>query len=111
MEENTVLIGGKEFKIARITLANNSKMMKTISRKDMQFFNRKDWNGLCRVALEMNFLWKYFHVIPKELKWTKVLLSEAGGLQVDFFSRCKAELEEEMKRLESLGLLKPNTKP
>jgi hypothetical protein len=109
-EQQVIEIGGREFEFARITLANNAKIMRTM-KKDIQYFTKKDWIRFCRIALKMNFLWKWFHIMPKELGWNKIDLAVAGGLQVDFFSRYKEGLEKEFKRLESLGLIKPNEKP
>ena len=105
----TVIINGKEFELNRITLADNAKILHCIGRKDVQFFSRKDWKQLCNVALKKEgVLWKWFGWLPKELQWKKVLLSDAGGLQVDFFAYYKAGLEGQMKRLKDSGIINPN---
>ena len=60
------------------------------------------WKRVRATAFQKNFLWKWFHIVPKEFRHSRMLFNIAGGLQVDFFGYFKAIVSEYEKQLKSL---------
>lgn len=48
--------------------------------------DKKHWNWFINFAIKKNFLWKWFRIIPKQLRYGEIGIKEAEGLLVDFFT-------------------------
>jgi hypothetical protein len=105
-----IIIDGKTFKYNRITLEIGRQSLQWLSRPETSTFKKADWNELCRLALKKNFLWKYFRITPKQLRFKNISIRDAGGLQVGFFALQREEQKEQAKLYKDLTDLKqPST--
>ncbi len=63
--------------------------------------DKKHWNWFINFAIKKNFLWKYFRVIPRQLRYGNIGIEEGEGLLVDFFLYLKVKLLAPLTQSES----------
>lgn len=111
-QREAVKIGERTFLFVRITPNSQKKIMKKFSltlhdKIAQKLFPssavQRDWKKLCRVAFEKNFLWKYFHITPKELRSKNISLKLVGEIQASFFSYFQEGGREYREHLKNLG--------
>ena len=90
-----VEISGKQFPFVRVTIARQAEIIKkfkpTIIGVFAQSFspernNQRMWKKVRSVAFVKDWKWKYFRIIPKELRCSEIKIQQAGELQASFFS-------------------------
>ena len=100
MEENKeifegAIIGDKQFPFVRVTVAKQAKIINkfkpTIINSICQWLwpernNLRMWKRVRSIAFEKDWKWKFFGIIPKELRCSEMSLKQAGELQADFFA-------------------------
>ena len=59
---------------------------------------RKAWYGFLDVAIEKNFVWKYFRIHPKQLRYSVIGAEQAEELKAGFFGRWEAILGGQNKQ-------------
>jgi hypothetical protein len=102
-------INGKRFPFIRVSVANEPKIINRflphwpyIGRILDHYFpltaNKRAWKKVRRIAFEKDWKWKYFGIIPKELRCSEIKIQVAGGIQVDFFAYV-AEARKEFSEL------------
>ena len=101
MEENKeifegAIIGDKQFPFVRVTVAKQAKIINkfkpTIINSICQWLwpernNLRMWKRVRSIAFEKDWKWKFFGIIPKELRCSEMSLKQAGELQASFFAR------------------------
>ncbi len=58
----------------------------------MHYSMRKAWYGFLDVAIEKNFVWKYFRIHPKQLRYSVIGAEQAEELKAGFFGLWEAIL-------------------
>jgi hypothetical protein len=109
---DSVSIGGKHFKFAKITVGSTlsidpelSKFMDTISPGIASNpKNRKLWERFCALALVKNGLWKYANRFPKELIPETMDIEEFFELVQSFFVYYGEKQTALKERMKSLGI-------
>lgn len=87
-------IDGKRFPFIRVTVAGQKKVVKKFkpNLRDLlsaTFFpssaNIRSWKKTRSVAFVKTGIWKWFRIVPKELRCSEMNLKLAGELQARFF--------------------------
>ena len=90
------VIGDKKFPFVRVTVAKQAKIINkfkpTIINSICQWLwpernNLRMWKRVRSIAFEKDWKWKFFGIIPKELRCSEMSLKQAGELQASFFAR------------------------
>ena len=115
---DSVEIGGKQFQFIRVTVSKQSKIIKVFH---LGLFaglfhilnpsgdNRRMWKRIRSVAFVKGWGWKYFRIIPKELRCNEIALRQAGEIQASFFDYARAEVNAHDLPLSSQMILKTET--
>jgi hypothetical protein len=100
MEENKekvfegATISGKEFPFVRLTINSTAKLLKKLKPSICSVFvnamspnkeQKRWWIKVRSVAFVKTGLWKYFGIIPKELRCSVILQKEAEAAEESFF--------------------------
>ncbi len=137
LKQEGAAVGGKFFPFVRVTPNSQARIMKKmrITRLEALAFrarlkkqnkmklsifevailerfertqSRLEWKRVRSVAFIKNFTWRWFGIVPKELRCSNIEVSSTGGIQADFFKYFTGQVEEYRKPLE---ILKPSPTP
>ena len=95
-------INGKQFPFVRITVSQQKSIINRFKPTVLgilfekyfpQTINQRAWKRTRSIAFEKDWKWKYFGIIPKELRCSHMGLKQAGEIQADFFSRLWATVQ------------------
>jgi hypothetical protein len=93
-----IIVHGKKFPFRRLTISETAKILRSFIPG---FFkssfiiivtlfspfkeDKRWWKKVRSVAFKKNFTWKYFGVVPKELRCSVMLQKEAEAAEESFF--------------------------
>ena len=113
-------INGKQFPFVRITVSKQLEILKKFKPKarDILFQrfkpetnNSRMWKKTRSVAFVKGWKWKYFFIVPKELRLAQMGLKLSGEIQADFFAYVGAEVKGHDEQLNSVSHSKIESSP
>lgn len=87
-------INGKLFPFVRITIASQAQIQNKFTPSRLALWLDKHfpekriyrvWKQVRSVAFVKDWKWKYFGIVPKELRFSEITLKQAGEIQASFF--------------------------
>lgn len=87
-------INGKQFPFIRVTIASQKRIADKFMPSRLSLFLDRHfperlifrmWKRVRSVAFVKDWKWKYFRIIPKELRCSEIGLKSVGEIQASFF--------------------------
>ncbi len=113
-------INGKQFPFVRVTVAKQHEILKKFRPKLRDAFsqrfrpetnNSRMWKKVRSLAFVKDWKWKYFFIVPKELRLSQISLKLSGEIQANFFDYVAAEVKGHDAPLNSLNPSRTETSP
>lgn len=96
-------INGKQFPFVRVTIASQKRIIDRFNPSRLAIFLDEHfpggrmirvWKHVRSVAFVKDWKWKYFRIVPKELRCSEIGIKQAGEIQASFFVYVAAIVNE-----------------